>query len=104
MSRPTSLVDWGLAVESNMIANGINRTVKNTVVAKSLMLGVILVARPFINIKKRMGLSKVPWGTPKTTGDHEEAGTINHKSLATPQLQSFEAGCWTFYDICSSQP
>ena len=60
MSRPTSLVDRGLAVESNMIANGINRTVKNTIVAKSLMLGVILVARSFINIKKRMGLSKVP--------------------------------------------
>ena len=62
MSRPTSLVDRGLAVESNMIANGINRTVrvKNTVVAKSLMLGMILVARSFINIKKRMGLSKVP--------------------------------------------
>ena len=60
MSRPTSLVDRGLAVESNMIANGINRTVKNTVVAKSLMLGVILVVRSFINIKKRMGLSKVP--------------------------------------------
>ena len=45
-----------------MIANGINRTVrvKNTVVAKSLMLGMILGARSFINIKKRMGLSKVP--------------------------------------------
>ena len=45
MSRPTSLVDRGLAVESSMISNGINRTVKNTVVAKRLMLGVILVAR-----------------------------------------------------------
>ena len=56
----TSPVDRGLAVESNMIANGIKRTVKNTVVAKSLMLGVILVARSFINMKKRMGLSKDP--------------------------------------------
>ena len=43
-----------------MIVNGINRTVKNTVVAKSLMLGVILVARSFINMKKSMGLSKDP--------------------------------------------
>ena len=49
-----------VSLESNMIANGMNWTVKNTVVAKSLMLGVILVARSFIIIKKRMGLSKVP--------------------------------------------
>ena len=42
-----------------MVAYGINRAVKNTMSAKSLILDVVLVGRSLINIKKRMGPNTV---------------------------------------------
>ena len=55
-----------------MIACGINRAVKNTVVSGELNVRCN-VGRSLINIKKRMGPNTVPRGSPETTGEHEEA-------------------------------
>ena len=49
-----------VSLKGKMVAYGINRTVKNTIVGKSLIPDVVLVGRSLINIKKRMGPNTVP--------------------------------------------